>query len=884
MKFTYLNYGDNILRKLKASLKTIIVFPDYALKNFYLRKREKNILVPEGKIFTLEEFQKKIFKTDKMILTEAKRPLTLYKVLNKELKEKLNIQNYYDIIDFADLFFKYYRELSLAMKQTPEGLQSWQREYVERFEALKKEYDKYLEKNGFIPSDWIENIDNYDSEFLRDYDKIIFVDIPYFSPLMKKVIEKIEKEEICNIEIMVQIPQEDYNEKELKIERVSLVKENINCVIYENSDEISELVNLINLLRKEKSIKEIFSPVAESNRYCKIFPKYFIKQKLDILDDTRLYKFMKVQNQLLLSLEPRKRKGIPVEELRQAFDSDIFRKIYGITDEILEQFKLIFNAEYKYIDGEVLQSDEVKYLLKNIDNQENSELYYLFVSLYSDLLKIQKYKTPEEFIEYLKEIGFEKFRENKYLDITEKFYQAMDNIKSSERLCGKNGFAELFGADTGTGLYTLLIKYMEGIEIREIDREKEELLGSVKALGEARLKLGGTSYFIDIDNISLPGNLKDGMIFTESQRAKNGFMTFEEKKLIAKYRFIQGLFNCKESVVFVKNIPNEEIGKSQFLDEVMIKYNLSVKKNELNKDDIFEIIKSNFLNDKFNDKEINISNFEDYFILKKENTDFKDGKMILGTYDLMNIRDCRYRYFMDKIAEIHSESEEEYGTSMRFLGIVTHKIFDDISKKVYMDIRKNNNYVVDEKLADDILQKALIDNSMKIPTYMDLFFKDIMFPKIKENLFKFYREIERDINGKKVNTFFGEKSGADKEPFFKGEIDVFINGRADLVAETEEGTKYIIDYKTGGRKAEQLDIYSIIMYGDENVALKRIYNVIKGEYEKIDKTSVTKSEIENLFAEFMEKENYTRAEKKSACINCEYKEICRRELDEREGV
>lgn len=877
MKFTYLNYGDNILRKLNTNSKTIVVFSDYSLKNFYLRKREKNILVPEGKIFILDEFQKKIFKTEKMVLTEAKRPLTLYGILNKELKEKLNIQNYYDIIDFADLFFKYYRELSLAMREKVEGLQSWQKDYIERFEILKREYDKYLDENNFIPNDWIENINNYNDEFLKDYDKIIFADIPYFTPLMKEVLKRMEN--ILNIEILIQIPEEDYNERELKIEKISLVKENIDCKVYENSDEMSEIINLISLLREEKQPKEIFSPVADNNRYCKIFPKYFIKQNLDTLDDTKLYQFMKVQNELLLSLEPKKRYGIPVEELKKAFNSHIFRKVYRIGDEIIEKFKTIFSAEYKYIDEKVLKSDEVEYLLKNDDteNVENSSLYAVFSNIYFDLMKIKNFETVDNFVEYIKEIGFEMFRQENYLDIVEKFYQVVDNIKSSEKLCGTKGFKGLFAENMGAGLYTLLIKYMEGIEIREIEREKEEILGSVKSLSEGRIKSGGKSYFIDIDSVSLPGNLKDSMIFTESQRIKNGFMTFEEKKLVAKYRFIQGIFNCKESVIFTKNISGEEIGKSVFLDEVMMKYDLKIEKNPLNKDEIFEIIKENLKN---TDENQNIENIysENYFDLKKDINDFPDKKIVLGTYDVINLKECRYRYFMSKIAEIHEEDEEKYGTSMRFLGIVTHKIFDDVSKKVYMDIRKNGRYIVEEKVADEIFERALSENSMKIPTYMDLFFKEIMFPKIKENLFKFYKEIERDINGKKVNSFFGEKSRSDKEPFYSDEIEVFINGRADLVVETEDETKYIIDYKTGGKKAEQLDIYSIIMYGDENVALKRIYNVIKGEYEKMDKTSITKSEIEDLFKNFITGENYERAEKKSACINCEYIEICRREV------
>lgn len=862
MKFTYINYGDNILRKLKADEKTIIVFCDYFLKNHYLKNREKNILIPEGKFFTLDEFQKKIFVTEKMVLTEAKRPLTLYRVLTKEQREILNIENYYDIIDFADLFFKYYRELSLNMKESVEGLQEWQKEYISKFDSLKKRYDIFLEENDFIPSDWIENINNYNEEFLKDYNKIIFADIPYFTPLMKEILKRLDK--IMGIEIILQLPKEDYSEERLEIEKVSLIKDEIKCRVFENSGEMSEIINLIYLLKKEeKNIKEIFSAVPDKNRYSELFPKYFISQKLKVLDDTKLYKFMKMQNTLLLSLEPKKRNSIPAETFAEVLDCEIFKDIYSIDKTLEKKFKTIFLEEYKYIDEK---------LFKEIALDDISSV---FSRIYKDILEIKKYRTVDEFVEYIKRIGFEKFREKEYLDIIEKFYQAVDNIKTSEKLCGTGGFRELFKENIGIDLYTLLIKYMEGIEIREVAKKEEDILGIVKNISDSRIKTGGKSYFTDTDSVSLPGNLKDNMIFTENQRAANGFITFEEKKLIAKYRFIQGIFNCGESVIFTKNIENEGIGKSLFLDELMMKYNISSEENPLSKDEIFEIIKNSF--DNFESIEMSDMNKDElYFTLKKERDDFSDNKLFLGTYDVMNLKECGYRFFLERNGEIFPDEKNDYGTSMRFLGIMAHRIFDEVSKRVYFNIKKHSSYDLNEMEIDEIIEKILIENNMKIPVYMDLYFKEVLFPKIKANLFKFYREIERELSGKKIDIFWGEKSDSDKIPFFQGDIDIFIKGRADLVVETADGAKYIIDYKTGGKRAEQLDIYSIIMYGDENIALKRIYNVIQGNYEKIDKTSVSKSELEDFFKKFTEEEYYERAEKKGACLNCPYLEICRR--------
>lgn len=885
MDFTYIDYGINFIDKIKEKNpdeKTILVFSDYFLKNLYIKNKTKNIFKREAECFTIEEFQKKIFKTEKMILTEAKRPLTLFRVLDKDLKEKLKIQNYYDIIDFADLFFKYYKELASAVKDRAEGLQEWQKEYIEKFELLKDKYDKYLEKNEYIPNDWIENRDNFTTEYAEKFKKIIFIDIPYFSPLMRECIKKLDSLSGTEIEFIIQGRREDYNEETLKIEKVSFSQniDNTNITIYETEDDMSEILNLLYLLKKTSGRVEIFSPAPEKNNYHKIFPKYFISQQLSVLDNTKLYKFMNIQNELLLSLEPKKRMGIPSAELKRAVNEEIFREIYNIDENIQEKFKMIFSEEYKYIDEKLFESSHMEYLFKkdkSEDEQEKSDISQVFHRIYSDLMEIKDYTTVTEFVEYLKKIGFEKFREVNYEDIVEKFYQVVDNIKSSERLCGDNGFKSLFETGTGANLYTLLTKYMEGIEIKEVTREEEKTVGIIKNISEARNKgSADIKYFIDIDNISLPGNIRDSLNFTESQRAENGFMTFEEKKNIIKYRFAQSIFNNKRIVIFVKKNINQEIDKSVFLDEIMIKYNLKVQeKNLLLKEDILNIISRNLVNDK---ELVQNINSEKYFTLERTLDDFEDRKVFLGTYETIGLKECQYKYFLDSISNIHEEDEEKYGTSLKFLGIVTHKIFDDISKKVYMNIKKYNNYHIDESIVDEVIERALEDNKMKIPAYMDLFFREIMFPKIKENLFRFYKDIERDIAGKKIDIFWGEKSRTEEVPFYSGNLDIFVTGRADLVAETEEGDKYIVDYKTGSRKSEQLDIYSIIMYGDENAALKRIYNVIQGEYEKLNGSKITKTELEQMFKDFVDGAEYMRAEKKTACSNCEYINICRREV------
>ena len=251
---------------------------------------------------------------------------------------------------------------------------------------------------------------------------------------------------------------------------------------------------------------------------------------------------------------------------------------------------------------------------------------------------------------------------------------------------------------------------MEGVEIKEVEREGDKVLGIIKNISEARLNnfdmKNSETYFIDIDSSSIPGNLKDNLNFTEIQREKNNFMTFEDKRNIIKYRFIQGIFNSRNCVIFTRKDADGEKESSPFLDELMMKYNLSPEKiNPLSKDDIFEILRKNLLKD---ENQISEKLSEDYFILEKSSSDFKDNKMVLGTYDLIDLEKCQYRYFLKSRAEIFGESDDIYGTSLRFLGIVVHKIFEKITDKIYMNIKKYNNFYVDKEYVNEIVDGILL--------------------------------------------------------------------------------------------------------------------------------------------------------------------------------
>ncbi|MGL5972083.1 MAG: PD-(D/E)XK nuclease family protein, partial [Cetobacterium sp.] len=116
-----------------------------------------------------------------------------------------------------------------------------------------------------------------------------------------------------------------------------------------------------------------------------------------------------------------------------------------------------------------------------------------------------------------------------------------------------------------------------------------------------------------------------------------------------------------------------------------------------------------------------------------------------------------------------------------------------------------------------------------------------------------------------------------KEPLLKGDVEVTLNGRVDLVIETTNNN-HIIDFKTGSKIDSQLDFYTIMLYGDETKAEKSIYNAFEGKFENQSKIKLTKELLKERLIEFFNQKTYPLSQKKSGCSYCEYEDICRREF------
>ena len=143
IKFNYIRYEEKFYtyfedKKEWYSPKHLFIFNDNRMRDIFIKKMGSYLFSESPVFITLEELKERIFLTDKIVLKEAKRILAFFKSIPQEIKEDLNIENYFDVIDFANNFFSYYEMLNLSCSEKLKKEHKWQRKYLDYFKKINR--------------------------------------------------------------------------------------------------------------------------------------------------------------------------------------------------------------------------------------------------------------------------------------------------------------------------------------------------------------------------------------------------------------------------------------------------------------------------------------------------------------------------------------------------------------------------------------------------------------------------------------------------------------------------------------------------------------------------------------------------------------------------
>ena len=887
INFRYIGYGTSFIAEYSGKNNQkkdyLYIFNDNRMKSIFSKKMRWNFFNAQPTLLTFNELKEQIFYTDKVILKEAKRILAFYTSIPKDIKEELGIKSYYDVIDFANDFFDYYREIKINKVDKIENIQNWQEKYFLHFEKIKESFDRLLEKYNCIPSDWIEDLQYYKKDFFGRFNKIIFVDIVEFEKVYRDIIMDLGEEK--EVEIALQMEKGSFDEENLKFAETILPETSpSNIFIYQSKDELEESMSLIYLLKEKAKKGEFYSPAPENSEFFNLFPFYFGKSQAVTMNDTKLYAFLNVQLNLLLNMEERLGETYNLLEFEKAFENRAFKKYYSLTEEDIRLIKKISSNFYQYISLDILHSNEVQYLISE-DIGFTKKLEKIFKN-FSSILKL---KSVDELYNYFKnEISLDKFIQKEYGDVFEKFFEIFGIMKENENMSIHKNFKSYFDGNLGIALLKLTIQYMKDIAVtsnEKVDSERviikniESALyaNETKHLFRDQGRFSKTNFFIDITSDLMPGNIKDNLIFTEKQRKELNLTTKEEKREIKKYRFFQMIFTNRNSVIFTKKNEDKGIDISPFIDELCIKYDLKINSAPIELNKSIEILKKSIPSSVIGNLEFKKGEFS------KEESDFKDNRLNIGAYDYDNLVKCPLKFYFQKLAQLIPEKDSEVDyLNKQFLGTMVHKILENIVRDIWKDVLSKGIYEIDREVIVEAINREIKNNRSKILVQMDIYLQEILIPLLSENIEIFFKKLASKYRNINIRRFQGEKNAGKNTPFIQDKIDVYLRGKADLVIESDMGNE-IIDYKTGGAQEAQLDYYSIILFGDETKAEKTIFNVIKGDMKAPDKVELTKEGLKENILEFLDNPFYIRNEKKNICENnghsCEYIDICGKKRD-----
>ncbi|MDO4690187.1 MAG: PD-(D/E)XK nuclease family protein [Fusobacterium sp.] len=816
INFRYIDYNDENNRLIATVYdyikeNNLIITEDGMSKNFlFSYVNSKKIRVFDN-FLSLDEFLEKIFLSNKYILKDIKRFLIFYASLTKEVKNNLNIRTYYDCIEIADDFFDFFTYIKDRKIFKKLNLSKWQKEKIDIFYQIKEDFDKNLNENNFLPLDWLYTKENLNLFYLKKFKKIIFYDVLDFPHNFFEILLEISK--YLEIEIVLQVKKEDYDEKKLKLKDLNLPIRNIKLGLVEYKDDF-DLYNLIEKNLKENSKDEI--QIYSANLNTTDNYSIFSESNRHIFNDTKLYKILETYIKILETMDLQN-KMIDTFKLKDSLFNTAFMEFYGLDIEDYKNFEKILEDDYRYISYNLLEKGYFDYYFK-----ENKNLFSKLKLILKNAEEIDNISNIIELSEYFKEKFFSNeadinyFFEGKYTSIYDKFYEILGILNSNKNIEYFKNFSNFFEKNIGKNIFILFFNYLNKITLyTNIDSMEEESKLNLKDLYSAKFFLQQQSkknLIIHTDNQNLAKSKKINAIFTEQQKNKLGIKNYEDLILIEKYRTFQNLLNFSDVEIYSIVDLDNNIDFSSFIYEYANRYNAFKKSYNVD-----------FIQNLFEEKNDLCKKDKPYFrAYKKDVNDFKNGILKIGAYDYTALLDGETFFFLEKLCKLGSqlEVEEVNGISAKLLGIILHKTMEDLFKKNWKDVLLSpENILIKKENISETLRKNLKKEELKIESFMKNYLEEILILRLEKNIENFLNFLYEELKDTKILRIEVEKTDKKELAFCEiNGIQVFFSGRADLLIETSKAN-YIIDFKTGLADKRQLEFYAVMFYGDRNISV-----------------------------------------------------------------
>ena len=950
MKISYKEIGSNLkeilFEEFRKNEDVLFVFENSAsffeIKREFLRDEEMQRelgIFQNFKMMNNYDFYENLFVTDKIVIKEEKQVVLFYNSLDEKLKKKLEVSSYYDIIDIAYNYYNLFAELQeYKIDLEKVELEKWQEELFETLKMVDEKVKETCQLKGLILPYMLRNVENISNNFLNKFSKICFVNKVKITPFEKELIEEIENRGI-NVENILQLSENDFNEEKLKIkDNFSLPEKNeflekfgTNIQIFEYENKFSQVLGIVKKLDESENEEKIENRVnykiydlqdngEDGKKDYQLLRQEKISSNLELtMKKTKIYKILELicnilenvkivekkleDNEKFENIEKKDEKNfghdlrIRMKDLYSGFKSDDFLRIFGLKKSY-DFFMEIVEQDYRYI-----SKNEIFRILENQNgkfsrNPKDVEAAGI-INFIDEIEKIFEYQTLGEYENYLEKI----FERSGELDknVRDKYFEALSEMVVLEDFSFDNLWKGFFNENgISASLLKLFLKYLDkkaiSLNLEETDEQDSEnisrySINSFSAISETQKE---NLIFLNIQDTFPKININN-YLFTKIQRAKMGLPVSDDEKQIEIFKFYQNILGAKNVYLsYVKNL-DENIDSAGVVEEIKLKYAIEAQKNKIDENDELNFIKKYFLENvekSWESREIG------KFIpskLKKDLDRIKAEKVSLGYYSFEEMQNFEYGYYLKKmIGNTEVEKIEDKVDNLMF-GNIIHGLYEKIVME-NKEVLEKGEFVINNEEIRKTLKSILNSFEYKIPKEYLEFYKKVSFEEIVKSVEKILTKLMKTLENEEEIEIYSEeriKLKSEKEIY----ENIFINGMIDLHIKLKN-KEILYDYKSGilkNKKGEekkekvvnafkQLDYYSVMLPEKNVQEIERfvvdVWNGdIIGDTREKEEEFLSEKNIREVVKKYYETDCYDIGDVKDV-QNYTYqtfKDVCRRE-------
>lgn len=847
---------DRIVQEL-AKPNSILVFPTLIAAQRAEREYLRNWDLSRCNFYSVEELRSALILPQLPIVTDEKRLLCLYMVMEESERDFFHIYSYSDIVEWGRRFFDFFEELCVeciemeTLEQLPNSgimsMQEWQEKYLEKIIAIRNNYFQFISSLGF--SDAIFYLKSENIIVPWQGCEVIYINQYYYSALEKKQIEALEdagnQVTIVTHGLEISGETDDWKVQDFDLKNAwnSLeCKPVIEILETENETQMALSFlswNMDNNCPNSAIIDSSF----HLKSYSHFFPEeHFAKPDNYPFSDGTIYKMLSA---IYKGLKASKESDgyLPVRILANYISEDWFCHYFFEENSSLEREDYIQQLRLELSD--IINKDTL-YVNCAFFNNINKPVLQSLVLQYNNLMEAFTEATNLSEICSLIDspnglclIKLLQEHEKQYTDIIPVFWTQMANFMAIENLGLINSWKQIFEEDTlGENLLDLLLNYLKSAKISIQRNEKLSPEWEISNLLDSRNRaITKVAFFQMIEGI-VPSNPTPVWLFNESQRAKLGLKTYNDVRKWERYYFFR-LLLCSEQAICLSYANQErDISPSSFLgelEELLQNEDVSFLQKKMVGVSLTEVYSENTpvktIPELENNEYCCVEKLpeEDFFIIPSDPmTDFPKSNIRFSASALIQFMKNPFLWYVENKCKLYTQNwEAEETISYKLFGNIMHSYFSTTLSKLTgrhistdaLEAFFGNSAKLEAQLREVITSDKLI---YKIPkNYNAEFLGDILAKKLAQSLYLFYKDwLKKQVEYRTFDLYPETDDDSNQVVEYKklGTVSfqerdylLYIGGRADLRVELDNKA-IIVDFKTGSHDYRQLCIYEWYYY------------------------------------------------------------------------